>query len=681
MFLNSILHATQYYRAPTPLPEEWETDIENLEKLNLDAFQIRMSWRWNEKREGEYDFSDVDKLMDFAQKHNRKVIIKFMLECAPQYVFDKYQGHRIGPKGEILHGGATGAFYGGFRPCFTNPQVQAAAVRFVETATKRYAGRRNLLFWNAWNEIRNAPIEECFCPHCRKAFGRYLQNKFGTVEKLNDFYGVAEENFDTIALPVMPHGYWDIFEFKKFKASSELYNWLRFVYDAIRKYDNTHPIISHVGCSSAFQDYLSDMCDDYAVSKAVDGFGTSIPISTKMDNENTRMEYFILNDFLRSIDENYLLYEIYPGLGMYNPQDYDTPYDMRYKLYAALACGAKGFNYWQYRSERVAHEGDCAGLLRMDGTPRPVCKEVTDFGAELKKNNDYFVKAKAKPSEVAIVFDFDSMLMSAIESHCGRIFTFTPSNNDSYYKKAHMGMYQLLQKLNYSVDYIHTKTPELFKKYKVLYFPYYTMLNSSIVEPLQEFIANGGHVIADEGFGLRQPNTWIQPYDIAFKPIATARLLERRKTQGETISFQDTQSKVFPYKSEYRIDGAETLAKLSDGTPALQKITYGKGAFYLSGISLGFSYQKTRSLLWEKLVDGLLTTIGISKYDYADNANGLYEKRLLCEDKEIVFLFNTSTQEKTVPLRGKILYCGVDGTIKNNILSLPPLGIAYVITQ
>jgi hypothetical protein len=416
-------------------------------------------------------------------------------------------------------------------------------------------------------------------------------------------------------------------------------------------------------------------------SKAVDGFGTSIPISTKMDNENTRMEYFILNDFLRSIDENYLLYEIYPGLGMYNPQNYDTPYDMRYKLYAALACGAKGFNYWQYRSERVAHEADCAGLLRMDGTPRPVCKEVTDFGAELKKNNDYFVKAKAKPSDIAIVFDFDSMLMSTIESTCGKTFTFTPSNNDSYYKKAHMGMYQLLRRLNYSVDYIHSKTPELFKKYKVLYFPYYTMLNPSIVEPLQEFIANGGHVIADEGFGLRQPNTWIQPYDIPFKPIAAARLLERRKTQGETVSFQGTQSTVFPYKSEYRIDGAETLVSLSDGTPALQKITYGKGAFYLSGISLGFSYQKTRSLLWEKLVDGLLTSIGISKYDYADNANGLYEKRLLCEDKEIIFLFNTSTQKKTIPLRGKILYCGVDGTIKNNLLSLPPLGIAYVITQ
>ena len=681
MFLNNLLYATQYYRAPTPLPDEWETDVKNLENLNLDTFQIRMSWRWNEKREGEYDFADIDLLMNLAEKYNRKVIIKFMLECAPQYVFDKYQGHRIGPKGEILHGGATGAFYGGFRPCFTNPQVQAAAIRFVETVTKRYAGRKNLLFWNAWNEIRNTPIEECFCPHCRKAFGKYLQNKFGTIEKLNEFYGVAEESFDSIALPVMPHGYWDIFEFKKFKASSELYNWLRFVYDAVRKHDKTSPVISHVGCASAFQDHLCDMCDDFSISKAVDGFGTSIPISTKMDDEKTRIEYFILNDFLRSIDENYLLYEIYPGLGMFKPQNYDTPYDMRYKLYAALACGAKGFNYWQYRAERVAHEADCAGLTRMDGTPRPVCKEVAEFGAELKKNNDYFVKAKAKPAEVAIVFDFDCMLMSTVESHCGQNFTFTPTADNGYYKKAHMGIYQLLHRLNYSVDYVHAKTPALFKNYKVLYFPYYTILSPSIVEPLREFIANGGHVIADEGFGLRQPNTWMQPYDIPIKPIATVRLLERRKTQGETLIFQGEQAEVFPYKAEYRVDGAETLASLSDGTPALQKILYGKGAFYLGGISIGFSYQKKRSTLWETLVDSLLSTIGVTKYDYADHANGLHEKRLLCENKEIIFLFNTSEREKRVSLREEILYCGADGKLDGKRLSLPPLSVAYVITK
>ena len=76
MTLNEILYATQYYRAPTPLAEEWETDISKLGDIAIDTFQIRINWRWNERKEDEYDFSDVDRLMELAAKYNKKVIIK-----------------------------------------------------------------------------------------------------------------------------------------------------------------------------------------------------------------------------------------------------------------------------------------------------------------------------------------------------------------------------------------------------------------------------------------------------------------------------------------------------------------------------------------------------------------------------------------------------------------------------
>ncbi|MBQ4053921.1 MAG: beta-galactosidase [Clostridia bacterium] len=210
MIFNEIIHGTQYYRSPTPLQSEWEGDIARMEEFNIDAFQIRINWRTNERLEGVYDFSDVDEVMALAEKYNRKVIMKIQLECAPQYVFDKYDGVRIGAKGEKLYGAYHGAFYGGWRPCFTNPMVQERAKLFVEQVAKRYAGRKNIILWNAWNEIRNRPIEDCFCPHCRKAFGKYLQNKFGTIEKLNEFYGAEEESFDTIHLPAMAHGFWDM---------------------------------------------------------------------------------------------------------------------------------------------------------------------------------------------------------------------------------------------------------------------------------------------------------------------------------------------------------------------------------------------------------------------------------------------------------------------------------------
>ncbi len=77
-----------------------------MEEFNIDAFQIRMNWRWNERKEDEYDFSNVDKLLELEEKNGRKVMMKFLLECAPQYIYEKYDGTRIGPKGEKLRPGA-----------------------------------------------------------------------------------------------------------------------------------------------------------------------------------------------------------------------------------------------------------------------------------------------------------------------------------------------------------------------------------------------------------------------------------------------------------------------------------------------------------------------------------------------------------------------------------------------
>ena len=679
MIFDEIIHGTQYYRAPTPLPSEWEGDISKFSKYNIDALQIRINWRWNEKREGEYDFSDVDRLMDIAEKNGRKVIMKFLLECAPQYVFDKYGGTRIGPRGEQLRGGAHGAFYGGWRPCFTNPYVQDAAVRFVEKVAERYKDRKNIILWNAWNEIRNRPIEDCFCPHCRAAFGRYLQKKFGTIEKLNDFYGVAEDSFEMIALPSMPHGFWDIYEFKKFKGGDELYAWLKFVYDAIRKYDKKRPIMAHVGFTSAFQSNISDVCDDFTVSKAVDFWGTSIPCETKMDTPDKRLDFMMLLDFLRCVDKNYFLHEIYPGLGMFRPGWYDDPYDLRFKLYTALSSGAKGMVYWQYRAERVGHEHDCAGLMRADGTARPVAKEVAYFGDSLKRDSSLFAKAEVKKADIAIVFDFDSMLMSEIEDSCGLDFHFDQRDPKLYYRKAHAGMYRLLRSLNYEVDYVSVTEPNKFKDYKVLYFPYYTMLKSEVADAITKFTEAGGTVILDEGFGLRTENTWLQPYDIACKPLINARMRERRMTVDDWIVIDREKVTVSPYITEYKVENADAILKFIDRKPALQRVCYGKGYAYLSGFSLGYSCYEDRGNPLSRVIDKIVSSAGACKQKFADFAEGVYEKRLFCGEKEIVFIFNNSGYEFKCDAERPVISLGASAIMYDEKVSIPPNDLGYYI--
>lgn len=679
MIFDNIIHGTQYYRSPTPLPEEWEGDISNLENFQLDAMQIRINWRWNERRENEYDFSDVDRLVELAQKYNRKIIIKFLLECAPQYIFDKYGGTRIGPRGEELRGGAHGAFYGGWRPCFTNPMVQERAKLFVEKVAERYANCENLILWNAWNEIRNKPIEDCFCPHCRKAFGDYLKEKFGTVENLNAFYGAAEDSFETIALPSMPHGIWDIYEFKKFKGSNDLAQWLTFVKDAIRKYDKVRPVMSHVGFAAAYQSALSDVCDDYEVAKAVDFFGTSVACECAMDTHHKRMDYLMLNSYIRSVDENYFVHEIYPGHGRFKSGWYDTPYDMRFKLYSTLGSGAKGIVYWQYRAERVGNECDCAGIMQMDGTPRPVAYEVADFGKYLHRDMEYFAQSSAEKGEIGIVFDFDSMLLSEIEDSCGEDFKFDWCCPKFYYRNAHAGFYRMAKNLNYKVDYISSRETDKFAEYKVLYVPYGSMLSQKTIAALTEF-AKKGTLILDEGFIMRQPNTWINPYALECKDMMQVKMIKRRD-ERENISYNGKIIPTSPFKTEYEVQGAESLLQFGNGESALHKVSCGEGNIYLLGFSLGYSYYESESEACEELLEHLLAGLDLHKQQYADTKNGIYELTLTTQNAEkITFLFNISGKTQSFEAPGKILTYGGDFKKEKDDYSLEDQQMGYIIT-
>ena len=677
MLFEGIIHGTQYYRSPTPLEDEWEGDIQSLKDYNLDALQIRINWRNNERKEGEYDFSDVDRLMELAEKNGRKVMMKFLLECAPQYVFDKYDGVRIGPKGERLRGGYHGAFYGGWKPCFENPMVKAAAQKFVDKVVERYYKRDCIILWNVWNEPRNRPIEECFCEHCRNGFGKYLKDKFGTVEHMNKHYGATEESFEKVNLPAMTHGYWDIFEFKKYKAGKSIYEMLRFVYDGIRKYDKTRPIMSHVGFTSGFQLSLTDMCDDFTARDAVDFWGTSIPCDTVMQTPEARLDIQMLGDFLRAVDKNYFFHEIYPSLGTFIK--YDTPFDMEFKLYSALGAGAKGMVYWQYRSERVGFESDCSGIMYMDGTPREVAFTVRDFGAALKGQKDFLSGCEAEKAEMAIVFDFDCLLMSTIEDSCGADYTFDWCNPQFHYRNAHAGMYRLMRNSNRKVDYLGVKDYHRFSEYKVLYFPYYCMIQPEIKAALETFIKEGGTVIADEGFGLRTINTWMQPYDVDFKPILNARMRHRKLNSGATVSYKGKLGAVRPFKTQYLTDDGEVLATFDDGTPALRKIEYGKGRFYFFGFSVGYGYYMDGAEIWTEIVADILNEAGIDGYQYSDVMGGLYEKRLINGDKQMIILQNATDEVKTVRIQEEIVWTS-EGT-GSNIVSIQPKGTTQVIVK
>ena len=70
----------QYYRQPTPPPEEWEEDLKHIKTLGFTAVQLRPQWAWHEVKEGIFRWDDIDRLMDLTAKVGLKVLFKFFLE-------------------------------------------------------------------------------------------------------------------------------------------------------------------------------------------------------------------------------------------------------------------------------------------------------------------------------------------------------------------------------------------------------------------------------------------------------------------------------------------------------------------------------------------------------------------------------------------------------------------------
>ena len=673
--MKKMLYGTQYYRFPTPLKEEWENDLSKMGNYSLDTFQIRINWRANEIKEDVYNFDDVDELVRLSHKYNKKIIIKFLLECAPQYIFDKYEGTRIGPRGEKIRGGYHGAFYGGWQPCFTNPKIQERAVKFVQEVVKRYKDEDNLLFYNAWNEIRNRPIEDCFCPYCKKEYQSYLKNKYHTIDRLNKFYGATEESFDKIDLPSMPHGFWDIYEFKKFRGEYINYQKVRMVYDAVKAIDKKHQVMCHVGYTSGFQTDICDCVNDFYVSNAVDFWGTSIPFEHHMDTYEQRMDMQLLIDFIRSVNKNFVVHELYPSLGRYLL--YDSPYELKYKIFKILSRGSKGICYWQYRSERVGHENDCSGIMYMNGEPRKVTKSVKEGGDFVHKYDSFLINAETKKNEMAILFDFDSLLLSEIEdASYSPDYTFASIWPMQYYTKAHQGLYRLINACNYEVDYLSTTKLEELKNYKVVFVPSLSMLNKQKSEALEDFVSQGGTLILEDGFGLRQENTWCQPYNIETKMMDA--WLEFRMKENKELEYEDIKDPFGPYYSVFRIKDAKVLSKFTDGEPAIQELSYGKGKIIVLGFSLGFTYSDSHRESTKKMLEKLIRDENISKKLYSNIDLGIEENRLSNGNEEMVFLFNTSNDEQKIELKEKVLEVCMGNNLEGNSIRLDPKSITVI---
>lgn len=653
-FRNGFVYGTQYYRAPTPTPDEWEQDLRRMGEAGLDTIQIRIQWRKNEPRENDYEFDDIDRLFELAEKHEKKVIFKFLMENAPDYIYEKYSGHRKGLNGTHLGPGANGAFYiGGWMPCFDNPDVVKRAEAFTKIMVERYRGQTSLLLWNIWNEPRSRPIGECCCPHSLNAYRVWLRKKFGKISELNQTFGKGWESFDTVTPPSMSQDYAELFLWRQWSLDAVAER-LRFMYDTIKSLDDSRPIISHVGACSAVQDVASDGSDDFVNSRIVDFYGTSLPTAPHFRGIVDETQPLLICDWLRGISSYYWVYELYPDWGEWNGRI--SKEDFLFKVCLSLACGAKGLLYWQYRAERLGCENDLGGLVNIDGSFREISFVSADIKKFILENEAFLCHARVVHDGVGILYSRDSDLINRIENTGRGLFNFDLRCNGNYlYNKSIQGIYALYRELGYTCELIDSRMlTEKLGELKTLYIPEAFILSEDEIRLIREFAEHGGQVIAEEGIGLRHENTWLDyPWPgngwNNFFGVEVTDRTHHDKAASDTIAFGDADGiPAGEFISRIRCRDAKPVAEWASGGAAVTR----KGNRVYIGTSLGEAFFNHCEVERQSFKE-LLRTLTAASLGMEILPERVYVRRLKHEKTIMNFIFNRNKEPQTVRLNGQ----------------------------
>lgn len=180
------------------MPEILDTDIRRFKEAKINTASVGVfSWSKLEPKEGVYDFAWLEKIIDRLYENGIYVNLATPSGARPHWMADRYpEVLRVNEQRQRNLFGAR------HNHCLTSP-VYREKVRQINTElARRLGGHPGVKLWHISNEYGG----ECHCPLCQEAFRKWLENKYKTIEALNDswcttFWSHTYDSFSQVESP------------------------------------------------------------------------------------------------------------------------------------------------------------------------------------------------------------------------------------------------------------------------------------------------------------------------------------------------------------------------------------------------------------------------------------------------------------------------------------------------
>jgi beta-galactosidase len=496
-------------------PEQWDRtvwleDMNLMRQAGVNLVSLGVfAWSRLEPRQGQFEFDWLDEIIALLEQHNIGVNLATATASPPPWMALLPQTLPVKADGTTLWHGSRQAY------CPSSPIYRQAATRLVQQLAERYKHASALKMWHINNEY-GCHVAECHCDQCTTAFQNWLEQRYGSLEALNsawttDFWGQRYGAWHEICSPRQaPY----------MKNPSQVLDWRRFCsHNLLECYlleaAMLRQITPDIPLTTNFMGFFKPL-DYWRWAEQIDIIANDIypdPADPK-----AHLLGAMNADLMRSLAKGkpWLIMEQVAGQVQWRERNaLKRPEQMRLWSHQALARGASGIMFFQWRASRGGAERFHGAMLPHSGTNSRIWKEVVELGQELAQSQP----KPMQPAQVALVLDWNNWWALETDGH--------PAHHDQFVIL--QNWYEALFRHNIATDFVHPEAD--LSAYKVVLVPNLHLATEVAVHNLERFTHQGGLVLLGaysgivDGYNRVYPNSypgafrkllgiWIEEFDV-----------------------------------------------------------------------------------------------------------------------------------------------------------------------
>ncbi len=573
---DSIVFGCDYNPEQWPA-EVWSDDVALMVEAGIGMVAINIfGWATVEPRDGEYDFSRLDTIVELLHENGIRINLGTGTSSAPPWLSTKHP--------EILPVMADGTtrWPGGRQAwCPSSPVFREYAVRLVGKVAERYGAHPAVALWHVSNELgcHNAL---CYCDVSAASFRRWLQSRYGTIERLNDAWGTSfwSQRYGTWGEILPPRATLaagnpaHVHDFERF-SSAELLDYYGQELAVIRT-ASTIPVTTNfmVTAHIRTQDY-------WRWAPEMDLIANDHYLDHRLEHPERELSFSA--DLTRGLANGYpwMLMETAISAVSWQPRNIaKTPGELTRTVASHIARGADAICFFQWRASRQGAEKFHSALLPHAGTDSKIWREAVELGALLERLAP--VAGSRVEARAAVMFSWESWWALGADSH--------PSQDVDHLREAHRA-YAALRANGVTTDIVPPGAD--LADYSLVVVPALYSLSGTEAIAINDYVAAGGNVIvtffsglADEELRMRMDVTRAKPPG-AFAEMLGAWTEEFFPLNANESVVLDDGSRGSIWSEVVRVTTATVLARFADGQlaghPAIVSNAFGTGrAVYIA---------------------------------------------------------------------------------------------------